>query len=308
MSRRTYKSLWCRMTRTTSQNSTLVRQHRLRFEPLEHRRLLATLVVDPTSSLLNHFSTISAAVAAAHNGDTIDVASNTYHESVDINKSLTIIGGKPNFTFGITDQHFATIVAPGSDNGGFLLDANNITIKNFLIEGASVGINSNSATPFSGFNLSNNKFLNNGVGIELNTSLTKANKASTISGNTFTNDGTAQDSVYGIEIPIVRKNVTISNNSFSAQEAHAIVINGGSVSTNVQILNNLVHNFAYNQTAGIEAGISVYNVAGSKINGNTIDDPTTTAIELAGGVTNTQIENNSLTDFGLVRKMFPPLC
>jgi parallel beta-helix repeat protein len=299
MSRRTNKSRWTRMNQSATRGCAAVRRYRLRFEPLEDRRMLATLVVDPTSTLASHFNTISAAVAAAHNGDTINVAAGIYNESVDVNKSLTIVGGKPNFNFFITDHHFATTISPGSDNAGFLLDASNITIKNFFIKGASVGINSNSTTPFSGFNLSNNEFLDNGVGIELDTSLTKANKDSTIGGNIFTNDGTAQDSIYGIEIPIGARNVTISNNSFNAQGTNAIVIEGSSVSSNVQILNNLVHNFAINQTAGIEAGISVYNLAGGKINGNTIDDPTTTAIELAGGVTNTQVENNSLTDGGL---------
>jgi parallel beta-helix repeat protein len=296
MSRRNHKSRWNRMTCSATPYRAAARRHRFHFEPLEDRRMLATMVVDTTSSLSNHFNTISAAVAAAHNGDTINVAAGIYNESVDVNKSLTIIGGKPNFNFFLTGQHFASTVDPGALAQGFILDASNITIKNFNIQDAAAGITS-SATPFSGFNLSNNKFLNCVQGIVLDTSLTKANKTSTISGNIFTNDSNAAHggaSIYGIAIPTAARNVVISNNSFFAQQSYAVFVEGSSVSSNVQILNNVITNLQED----MEAGITVYNLAGSKINGNTIFDPTTTAIELAGNVTNTQVENNSLSDFG----------
>src|SRR5262245_2535024 len=114
------------------------RPRRLRFEPLESRRMLATLWVDPNvvpSATI--FSSISAAVAAAHTGDTVKVVAGTYNESVDVTKSLTLIGGQvrasgepigPSIVRGV--GLFAT---------AFKLDANNITVKNFTIQQTAIG-------------------------------------------------------------------------------------------------------------------------------------------------------------------------
>ena len=55
------------------------------------------------------FTTISAAVAAASDGDTIRVFAATYVEYLDINKSLTLIGSWPDTA--------TTIQAPGDFPG-----------------------------------------------------------------------------------------------------------------------------------------------------------------------------------------------
>src|SRR5206468_2497357 len=62
-------------------------------EGLEDRVVPSVLFVDDDHAQRPNaqYSTISAAVAAAHPGDTIKVEAGTYHESVDVNKRLTIV-------------------------------------------------------------------------------------------------------------------------------------------------------------------------------------------------------------------------
>src|SRR5262245_48029073 len=107
---------------------------RLRLERLEDRRVLATLWVDPsvapTPTIL---SSISAAVAAAHSGNTSNVVGGTYQEQVDVTKSLTLIGGQVR----VAGQSGASIIAPSdpvTSMYGFKLDANKVKVKNFTIQ------------------------------------------------------------------------------------------------------------------------------------------------------------------------------
>src|SRR5947209_6765521 len=68
--------------------------YRPRLEVLEERRLLSTLLVDDDKAQFTNapYTSIQAAVDAAHAGDTIRVAPGTYAESVTVNKTLTIQG------------------------------------------------------------------------------------------------------------------------------------------------------------------------------------------------------------------------
>jgi len=264
---------------------------RLRFEPLEDRRVLTTLWVDPgIAPTPTIFSSISAAVAAAHSGDTIKVVGGTYQEQVDVTKSLTLIGGQVR----VAGQSGASVIGPSdpvTSMFGFRLDANNITVKTFTIQAEmmdAIQTNGN----FSGFNILHNTFFNDAVGIALSTSSVSAAAATTISGNQFTSNGAGpipQESIFshgGLA------NVTISNNTSQvANTVAAIEIDGVSPSANVKILNNRIN---------LGQGIIVANLAKSKIGGNFIsrlhsdDLGGTIAIHLAGGVTNSEISGNTL--------------
>ena len=153
---------------------------RLRFESLEDRRVLATLWVDPTvPNGKTIFTKIGDAVAAAHSGDTIKVVAGTYIESVNVDKPLTIIGGQvrvPNGSSG------SSVIQSSPAFVGLLLDANNITIKNFTFKLETAAILSVDA--FSGYRILNNHFEQNTTSISFGSSLssTAANK---ISGNSF---------------------------------------------------------------------------------------------------------------------------
>jgi len=255
-----------------------------RFEPLEGRHLLvATLWVDPNvASGGNIFATIGAAVAAAHNGDTVKVVAGTYGEAVDIDKSLTIVGGRVR---AVGEPTGTSIVNPGLGTG-FVLNAANVTIKNFTIQGSIGGIKTSSS--FGGYKILGNTFFDDAVGIALATSL--VNPATTmISGNKFTNNTVGLATADGILCQEGARNVMITGNSFAARSTDsAININAASQSVNVQILNNV--------WPIIDGGIVVANATKFKVSGNTIyaQTPDVTPIHFAGAVTNSQVAGNML--------------
>jgi len=259
------------------------RQRCLRFEALEDRHMLAaTLWVDPnvapTSSI---FSSISAAVSAAHNGDTIKVVAGTYQEQVDVNKSLTLIGGQVRAS---GEPRGPSIVASGTF--GFELDANSVTVKNFTIQQETQGILT--VGTFSGFNILHNAFLDDLVGINLNTSFAATVKTTTISGNKFINDTMGQTTSSSILSGGFLRNVTISGNTFAAGDTEVTIdVIGLHPSNNVQILNNRITDSG--------AGITIANVAKAKIDGNSITSVQSGAIHVAGAVTSSEVANNTLS-------------
>src|SRR5215510_2894767 len=142
MSRRSIHSLWNLLFGQRSFSCPKARRqflgrNRVHFEALEDRRVLATLFVDPNVPASgNIFSKINDAVAAAHSGDTIKVVAGTYNESIDVNKSLTLIGGQIRAAGEPTGR--SIVAAVGADPFGFALDANNVTVKNFTIQDHTV--------------------------------------------------------------------------------------------------------------------------------------------------------------------------
>jgi parallel beta-helix repeat protein len=251
-----------------------------RLELLEDRCVPATLFVDPNGGA---FTTITDAVNAAHPGDTIKVAPGTYHEGVDVTKPLTILGGQIR----VSGESGPSIVVSNPALTGFALDANNITIRNFAIEHEVDAIRSNGA--FSGFHILDNQFLDDGVGVRLRTSLAATAPTTTISGNAFTSgDGTVPVKEDIFVDTSGARNVVISNNRFDSAALDAsISVDAANVSTNLRVLNNAFL---------ADAGIDIDNVTGAKIDGNFIFNPTSSAIVLDGGVSNSEVARNTIMD------------
>ena len=123
------------------------------------------------------YSSIQAAVDAAHAGDIVYVYSGLYLENVDLEKEITIrsISGTPeNFIVKAKD--------PGDHV--FHVKANNVTISGFSIKGASdvekAGIYLESTR---GTMISNNRLSDNRLGIYLSESNTNMLNVNDISGN-----------------------------------------------------------------------------------------------------------------------------
>lgn len=74
----------------------------------------------------NAFDSINAAISAANSGDTIDVAPGTYSEQVNINKSITLLGG----------QHGVDAQGGRASASESILDATNNAGKTQLVVGA----------------------------------------------------------------------------------------------------------------------------------------------------------------------------
>jgi parallel beta-helix repeat protein len=265
-----------------------VRNYRICFEPLEHRRVLATLWVDPSvTPTPTIFSHIADAVAAAHSGDTIKVVPGFYYESVDITKTLTLIGGQVRVQGSLTTESASVVASTGFDPYGFRLRANSVTIKNFTFEQETIdGIETNGS--FSGFSILHNRFLGDATGITLATSSATTARPTTISGDSFA------DGVAPVQSCILSHgglaNVTISNNTSNVNNATTIDIDGTSPSANVKILNNRI-------TGG--QGITIANATKAKIDGNLVGSLANfaDAIQLAGAVTNSEVAGNTLIGF-----------
>jgi hypothetical protein len=108
----------------------------------------ATLCVNPRGTG-DCYSTISAAVAAAAPGDTIDVAQGTYKEMVTISKSLSLVGADPNKTIidaaGLSNAIYInnpTVTSPAVGVSNFVVTGFTLENANFegiLVNGASSG-------------------------------------------------------------------------------------------------------------------------------------------------------------------------
>src|SRR5262249_47449141 len=101
-------------------------------EALEGRWVPSTLIVDPTPGVGN-FTSIQAAVTAAHNGDTIKVDPGTYVEQVTFNSGKSDIN-----LIATSSQADSTVIQAPSSASGAIVDVNgasNIFIKGFKIDG-----------------------------------------------------------------------------------------------------------------------------------------------------------------------------
>jgi parallel beta-helix repeat protein len=205
---------------------------RLQVELLEDRWVPSTLMVDDNLMQCPNagYTSINAAVAAAHAGDTIHVCEGIYHESVTVNKSLTLEG----------DNRLA-VVEPPAGSAGFSLQANKITVRNFTIEGASGNACIYTSPLFSGYRIQNNLIQNNSMGLYLNS---KGDTQSLVRGNDFVaNNAAGAGSGNGIYADQGTRNVTIAGNTFRDHlNAGILFANAGTEQRNIAILGNVSTN------------------------------------------------------------------
>jgi parallel beta-helix repeat protein len=153
------------------------------------------ITVDGSGGSAASFTSIQAAINAAHTGDKIIVKPGTYVESINVDKSLTIVSESGNPS--------NTIVKAGKDSDDiFSVCSNGVSIKGLGIKGARYagvhlfGVNN--------CNIKYNKLSNNGCGIDL---------SMFGSGNTIDNNKIS-DSVTGISLGDSVYN-SLSNNTIS---------------------------------------------------------------------------------------------
>jgi hypothetical protein len=271
-------------------------------ETLEGRALLATLVVNPANP--SDYPTINAAVAAAQPKDTIDVVPGTYHEKVVVNKPLTIDGAQAGVdarTRNVpTSQE--SIVDGVSGSSAFVVNANDVTINGFTVQGATDPNNLGAAIDLgagtSGSHVLDNIIQNSIVGLFL------ANNSSSdqtvISQNLFRNNnqpgpasGTAiytDQFVSGGNLSGGNlTNVSIDSNSFTGNN-NADVVLAASVSgkqSNIAITGN--------KSVNDGSFAMLFNTSSSQVIGNTVSGNTgSAAIAVGGGNTNVLIAANTL--------------
>ncbi|MBA2495337.1 MAG: right-handed parallel beta-helix repeat-containing protein, partial [Acidobacteria bacterium] len=249
--------------------------------------LLATLIVDDDLACPGAtFSTISAAVAAAIAGDTIQVCAGTYNEFVTVDKTLTILGAQNGVdartrTDAIgTESVVNSTGSPGFDVG-FYVRANGVVINGFIVQDGTTGIFTEDT--FSGYQILNNIIQNNTIGLYLNNN---GAQQTIVRNNAFkTNNlpGSASgDGIYSDQ----GARVLIDANSFTGHTADSMIFTG--TQSNITVLGN---QFTSNNKSMVFLGVNR-----AVVMGNTVTTPLEKAIELDGGNNNVLITCNTIVN------------
>jgi parallel beta-helix repeat protein len=189
------------------------------------------------------YSTISAAVAAASPGDTIQVCAGIYPETVNVDKTLTFQGAKAGVDARTSRGGLGTESVVASINGGFIIGGgvDGVTIDGFRIQGAgsdSVGADGIEAfAGSSGLTVVNNIVRDNLEG--LNFQNPDGSQPALIAHNNFANNdnGTTAEGGTGVFISNgPANNTSIVQNKFSGHRETAVNFAGSSSSPSVGLV------------------------------------------------------------------------
>jgi len=255
----------------------------------------ATLTVGNATSLpcTGTYSLISAAVAIASPGDTIQVCPGIYNEQVSISKTLTLLGAKAGVDARTRATTGESII--NSPCGAVQIFADSVVLDGFTIQGstdldpcyiAGIYTNPGGFGYDGGYQVQNNIVQNNIIGMEMdNTGALPAK----IEHNLFqNNNNTGPDGGTGIDTNFGANKVLVNANKFVGHTNSALGNFGGG--SNLTFSNN---EFAANRRA-----IGVFAITASTISGNNIHNSTgadTADIRFFGGVSGVSITCNSLT-------------
>jgi Collagen triple helix repeat (20 copies)/Right handed beta helix region len=226
--------------------------------------------------------TIAHAVAEATAGDTVKVAAGSYEESVNVDKSLTLLGAQ------------AGVDARGRNLAG-LEDAGETIVKNSA--GSDLTLSAGSST-VDGFKFEDGAFHGSGVFIFGATDNVVRNDVfsqipngyganGVLTGTTFRHNR-IEDTMYGIESDLApASDVSIDANKFVDIIEYSVnFIEGGSGDT---VTGN-------EQTGKTFANFAVFfKTTGAEATGNHVSEAESSAVYLGGGNTGTLISGNTFT-------------
>ena len=237
-------------------------------------------------------TTVSAAVAAANNGDQIDVCAGTYTETVTVNKFLTLRGAQagvdartrvqPSPSPSPTPSTESVLNGPG---GSLNITASNVTVDGFTIqEGSTSPLATGIAIAGnrSGHRILNNIIRDNTFGIYLNSngvsqsvvrfnSFENNNRAGAASGNAIYSDQGAS-------------NILIDQNRFTGHTSAAMVFAGAQ--SNIAVTSNQLVN---------DNSMVFFNSGGISITSNTVTGSQGSVIFLGGGNNGVTITCNDIS-------------
>lgn len=272
-----------RISRNTTQPAPRKTGYRLLLETLEDRLVpSAVLLVDDDHAQAPNaqYTSINAAVAAAHAGDTIRVYSGTYHESVNVPKTLTFQG---------VSKAGAVIVDPGTLGSGFNVQANDVKILGFTVQDAVGSPGINLSRSVSGAEIEHNILQNNTFGVYLNSNGTHK---TVIRDNQFlSNNAAGASSGNGIYSDQGVTNARIVDNFFTGQENAAMIFVGNGTAAQAQS-----HLTIRKNTLDHDAPIIVVNASDSKISHNVSIASVGSGIFFGGGVHDVVVSHNTLRD------------
>ena len=247
------------------------------------------------------YSTIQAAVNAANPNDTISVCPGTYPEMVQITKTLTFLGAQNGVDARTRAVPATSESTVGSGDGAFQIEADNVVIDGFTIQGV---VNDPSQPPFTGlgagvwsnpgfsatqggFQILNNIIQNNIIGIEMdNTGAIQAKVQYNLIQN---NNNSGPDGGTGIDTNFGANNVVVDSNKFVGHTNSAIgVFSAGSSIT-----------WSKNEFASNRRAFGLFNVTSSSITNNNIhnsNDSATADLRIFGGVSSLTVTCNTFAN------------
>src|SRR5436309_5970955 len=271
----------------------------------------ATLVVDDDgmasatdcNATTPAFPTISAAVGAASPGDTIKVCPGMYPELVTVNKTLTFLGAQASVDARTRAVPLTSESVVGAPDGAFQIEANNVVIDGFTIQGV---VSNPSAPPFTGLGagiwtnpgfsgtegghqILNNIIQLNIVGIYLNNTCVFGTlvRFNFIRDNTVTGPASGN----GIYSDVGLCSAVIDQNKFSGNTSGSVLVIGppvSSVASDIDVTNNEL-------VAPTPESISFLGVSNSTISGNVSAGSTNDGtINLFGNNSQVMVTGNTL--------------
>ncbi len=246
------------------------------------------------------FNTISAAVTAASAGDTIQACAGVYPELVQVTNTLTILGAQAGNDARTRATGSESIV--GSGDGAFQIEADNVVIDGFTIQGvnnpgnlppftgldAGIWTNPGATGTHGGHQIRNNIIQNNIIGIELDNdgSIQTTVERNLIQNNNANVNG--PDNGTGIDTNFGLVNAVIDGNKFVGNSNSAIDAVNASASLTT---------YSYNEFDSNRRAIGLSFVKSSTITHNNIhdsNDSATADIRIFGGADTLSITCNNL--------------
>ncbi|HYG10457.1 MAG TPA: thrombospondin type 3 repeat-containing protein, partial [Pyrinomonadaceae bacterium] len=231
------------------------------------------------------YTTISAAVADAANGDQINVCAGTYPETVTVNKSLTLNGAQAGVdarTRAVPPAAESILNAPG---GALSITASNVTVDGFTVQegsAAPLATGISLAGTRSGHRILNNIIRDNTFGLYLNSNgaiqsvvrfnfFDSNNRAGSASGNAIYSDQGAS-------------NILVDQNRFTGHTSAAMVFAG--TQSNITVSSNQLVS---------DNSMVFFNSSGIVITGNSVTASQGSVIFIGGGNNGMSITCNSIS-------------
>jgi hypothetical protein len=232
------------------------------------------------------FPSITAALAAANQFDTIRVAPGTYNEVVVITKTVQLLGAQAGVDARTRQTSSESIVTSIDNTGVIQIMADNVVVDGFTVQGNTAGPGIHTFPTNSGYWIFNNIIQNNSYGLFLNTVPDPTLSTTTqVRQNVFFANDIFGNAIYSQD---GASNVFIESNQFNGQHNSAS-INFASPTPNNQIGIIISRNAMVNDNS-----IALTNTQAVKVTENSLLNTQGSSIFFGGGTDRTEIEGNIL--------------
>jgi len=247
---------------------------------------LATLNVGPGEQ----YSSLSAAVAAAQNGDTIEVQAGTYTndfpQTIDVNLTIEGVGGLASFvaTEPPPNEKGILLIGNGSDSPNVTLD--NLEFSGVAISAAEGGNGAGVRYQSGDLTINDSFFHNNQDGLLANSDTLGT---ITITHSEFSNNGDSDGRTHNIYVTEV--------GTFSISDCYITAANTGNEIQSRALVNNIIdNNIIDGPTATASYSISLPDGGDDIVSGNTIEQgPNSGNPDFIGISQGTTYPNSSLS-------------